>query len=106
MKIPDEQPDPPRDTLSLEIRMNEYMKKQKLALGDSVAEPSDHVTDEPSSSIKKVTFGDSIAETSEYFPPANGHSNGVAIIITKAKGDHNHIDASHHDPVSANEGER
>ena len=110
MKIPDEKPEPPRDTLSPELRMNEYLKKQKYVLGESVTEPSDHLTDEPSTSLKKVTFGDSIAETTElYLPAVNGQANGVAIIVTKgedvAENGCNHVDANHHEPVSTSEGQ-
>jgi hypothetical protein len=111
MKLPDEKPDPPRDTLSPEIRMNEYLKKQKYALGDSVTESSDHFNDEPlvSSSLKKVKFSDSIAETTEHLPVVNGRANGVAIIVTKAEeaaeSDHNHFDENHHDPLPTSEGE-
>lgn len=110
MKIPDEQPEPPRDTLSPEIRMNEYMKKQKYALGESVTESSDHFTDEPSTSLKKVKFSDSIAETTEHLPAVNGQVNSVAIIVTKAEeateNECNQIDTNNHDPVSTSEGKQ
>ena len=105
MKIPDDHPEPPpRDTLSPEIRMNEYMKKQKYALGESMTESSDHFADEPSTSLKRVKFSDSIAETTEHLPAVNGHANGVAVIVTKAEeaaaeSDRNHVGENPHDPV-------
>ena len=108
MKIPDEQPEPPRDTLSPEIRMNEYMRKQKYALGESVTESSDYFTDEHSNSLKKVKFSDSIAETTVHLPTVDGQVNGVAVIVTKAEeateNDCNQINTNNHDSVSTSEG--
>ena len=110
MKLPDEQLEPHRDTLSPEMRMNEYMKKQKYALGESVTETSDHFTDEPGTSLKKIKYNDSIVETTEHFPLVNGRANGVAIIVTKAEeaaeSDQGHFDENHHhDPVPTSQGE-
>ena len=105
MKIPDERPEPLRDIISPEIRMNEYMKNQKYALGESVTEPSDYLTSEPSTSLKRVTFSDSIAETSElHLPSVNGRANGVAFVVTKAE-DVTENDSNHVHQVSTSEGE-
>lgn len=110
MKLPDEQPEPHRDTLSPEMRMNEYLKKQKYALGESVTETSDHFSDEPGTSLKKAKYSDSIAETTEHFLSVNGQANGVAIIVTKAEeaaeSDRGPFDENHHNyPVPTHEGE-
>ena len=109
MKLPDEQPEPHRDTLSPEMRMNEYLKKQRYALGESVTETSDHFTDEPGTSLKKIKYNDSIVETTEHFLSVNGRANGVAIIVTKAEeaaeSDQGHFNENHHDPVPTSQGE-
>lgn len=111
IKLPDEHSESPRSTLSPENRMNEYMKKHKYMLGESITESGDHFTEDPSISsysVKKVTFSDSQTErTCDLLPvcPVNGHAtSGVANFVTKdeatTESSHNHVNMNSHDSAS------
>lgn len=106
IKLPDEQQELSRGKSSPEVRMDKYIMEQKLALGESVAEASEHL---PAQSNGKLALGESVVETSEFLP---AEQHGVAVVIMDmdhGKGtdddcDLNHVSNANH-PVPTTDGQ-
>ena len=74
------------------------MKERKYALGESVAETSEHYTDEPNG---KLALEELIAKTTECTP--NGHNGVTSTVKEILQDDHQGTNVDH--PLPASEGQ-